>query len=52
MKAGITFSTFELFHEGHIKMLEETKSKCDYLILGLQLDSTIDRPKKISQLNQ
>jgi len=46
MKVGITFSTFDLFHAGHVKMLEEAKSKCDYLIIGLQLDPSIDRPKK------
>ena len=46
MKTGVTFSTFDLFHAGHVKMLEEAKSKCDYLIVGLQLDPSIDRPKK------
>ena len=46
MKIGITFSTFDLFHAGHVKMLEEAKSKCDYLIVGLQLDPSIDRPNK------
>ena len=46
MKVGVTFSTFDLFHAGHVKMLEEAKSKCDYLIVGLQLDPSIDRPKK------
>ena len=46
MKVGITFSAFDLFHAGHIKMLEEAKSKCDYLIIGLQLDPSIDRPEK------
>jgi len=46
MKVGITFSTFDLFHAGHVKMLEEAKSKCDYLIVGFQLDPSIDRPKK------
>ena len=43
---GITFSTFDLFHAGHVKMLEEAKSICDYLIVGLQLDPSIDRPEK------
>lgn len=43
---GITFSTFDLFHAGHVKMLEEAKSQCDYLIVGLQLDPSIDRTKK------
>ena len=46
MKVGITFSTFDLFHAGHVKMLEEAKSKCDYLIVGLQLDPSIERPEK------
>ena len=46
MKTGITFSAFDLFHAGHVKMLEEAKSKCDYLIVGLQLDPTVDRPEK------
>lgn len=46
MKVGITFSTFDLLHAGHIKMLEEAKSQCDYLICGLQTDPTLDRPEK------
>lgn len=45
-KIGITFSSFDLLHAGHIKMLEEAKTVCDYLIVGLQMDSTIDRPHK------
>tara|TARA_A100000164_G_C21400411_1_gene537481 strand:- start:36 stop:464 length:429 start_codon:yes stop_codon:yes gene_type:complete len=46
MKVGITTSTFDLFHVGHVKMLEEAKTKCDFLIVGLQLDSSFDRPEK------
>ena len=46
MKVGITFSAFDLLHAGHIKMLEEAKKQCDYLIAGLQTDPTIDRPEK------
>lgn len=44
MRVGITFSTFDLLHAGHIGMLREAKSNCDYLIVGLQSDPTIDRP--------
>ena len=44
MKVGITFSTFDLLHAGHIAMLREAKNQCDYLIVGLQSDPTIDRP--------
>jgi len=43
---GITFSTFDLLHAGHIAMLREAKSVCDYLICGLQVDPSIDRPEK------
>ncbi len=46
MKIGFTCSTFDLFHAGHLLMLEEAKNKCDYLIVGLQTDPTIDRPKE------
>jgi glycerol-3-phosphate cytidylyltransferase len=46
MKTGITFSAFDLFHAGHVKMLEEAKCECDYLICGLQTDPTLDRPEK------
>lgn len=45
-KIGITFSTFDFFHAGHVKMLEESKRHCDYLIVGLQLDPSMDRPEK------
>lgn len=46
MKIGITFSAFDLLHAGHIKMLEDAKRQCDYLICGLQTDPTLDRPEK------
>ncbi|WP_312743017.1 adenylyltransferase/cytidyltransferase family protein [Sphingobacterium multivorum] len=46
MRIGITFSAFDLLHAGHIKMLEDAKRQCDYLICGLQTDPTIDRPEK------
>ena len=44
MKIGFTCSTFDLLHAGHIMMLEEAKKQCDFLIVGLQSDPTIDRP--------
>jgi len=42
---GITFSSFDLLHAGHIAMLSEAKNHCDYLIAALQTDPTIDRPE-------
>ena len=48
LKIGITFSTFDLLHAGHIAMLAEAKNHCDYLIAALQTDPTIDRSTKNS----
>ena len=47
---GITFSTFDLLHAGHIAMLSEAKNHCDYLIAGLQTDPTLDRTNKNSPI--
>ena len=41
---GFTCSCFDLLHAGHILMLQDAKSRCDKLIVGLQTDPTIDRP--------
>ena len=46
MKVGLTESTFDLLHAGHIEMLREAKSQCDYLICALQIDPSVDRPNK------
>jgi glycerol-3-phosphate cytidylyltransferase len=46
MRVGITFSTFDLLHAGHVQMLREAKDQCDYLIVGLQYDPSIDRKEK------
>ena len=46
MVKGFTCSSFDLLHAGHILMLKDAKEQCDYLIVGLQIDPTIDRPEK------
>lgn len=43
---GITASAFDLLHAGHIAMLHEAKSQCNYLIVCLQVDPSVDRPNK------
>ena len=46
MKVGFTASTFDLLHAGHIAMLREAKTQCDYLICAIQVDPSIDREDK------
>jgi len=47
---GITFGSFDLCHYGHVLMFEECKQYCDYLIVGVQSDPSIDRPDKNSPI--
>ena len=49
MKIGFTCSSFDLLHAGHVQMLREAKEQCDYLIVGLQMDPAVDRPKEKNQ---
>ena len=46
MRVGITFFSFDLLHAGYLVMLKEAKKQCDYLIVGLQLDPSLDRSNK------
>ena len=50
MRVGFTCSTFDLLHVGHVQMLREAKEQCDYLICGLQMDPSVDRPEKNSPI--
>jgi glycerol-3-phosphate cytidylyltransferase len=50
MKIGFVASAFDLLHAGHVQMLREAKQQCEYLIVGLQTDPTIDRPEKNSPI--
>lgn len=43
---GFTAGAFDLLHAGHILMLEDCKDVCDYLIVGLHVDPSIERPYK------
>ena len=45
-RIGFTCGAFDLLHAGHALMLEEAKSQCNYLIVGVQSDPSIDRPDK------
>jgi len=38
MKRVLTYGTFDLFHIGHIRLLERARSLGDYLVVGLSTD--------------
>lgn len=46
MKTGITFGAFDLCHAGHVLMFQDCKQHCDYLIVGLQFDPSLERSTK------
>ena len=46
MKIGFTCGAFDLLHAGHVVMFKEAKQNCEYLIVGLQTDPSIDRQEK------
>jgi len=50
MKVGFTCSAFDLLHAGHVQMLRNAKEQCDYLIVGLQTDPSVDRSDKNSPI--
>lgn len=45
-KIGLVASCFDLLHAGHCVMLQDAKRVCDYLVVALQEDPSIDRPEK------
>ena len=46
MQVGFTSGSMDLLHAGHILMLSEARAHCDYLVVALQGDPTIDRKWK------
>ena len=45
-KVGFTTGVFDLFHVGHLSLLERCKSMCDYLIVAVCGDDYVTQVKK------
>lgn len=49
LKTGLVTGSFDLIHPGYIRLLKDAKSVCEYLVVALQDDPSIDRPKSKSK---
>lgn len=45
-KVGMFPMVGDLLHTGHLKALEQAKEYCDYLIVAMNVNPTIDNPNK------
>ena len=50
MKIGIIAGAFDTIHPGYMYMFRKAKEHCDYLVVCLQTDPTIERPNKLKPI--
>ena len=46
MRVGIVTGSFDLLHIGHINLLKKARRKCDFLVVALHVDPSVERPEK------
>ena len=47
---GIATGSFDILHPGYIDMFEFAKNNCDYLIIALHIDPSVERPDKLKPI--
>ena len=44
-KVGFTQGTYDMFHIGHLNLINHAKEYCDYLIVGVNADALVEEYK-------
>ena len=51
-KIGYTDGVFDLFHVGHLNLIEAAKSQCEHLIVGVHGDDVVEEYKHRPIINE